>query len=70
MNRVATRGFHATAQRVLQYSGSVNLGDVILTNADGAEWSDSVDSGCNMIEKADPRIKQAQIQGCAGTQVE
>ncbi|EGC48789.1 conserved hypothetical protein [Histoplasma capsulatum var. duboisii H88] len=45
MNRVATRGFHATAQRVLQYSGSVNLGDVILTNADGAEWSDSVDRG-------------------------
>ncbi|EQL29134.1 hypothetical protein BDBG_03990 [Blastomyces gilchristii SLH14081] len=63
MNRVAARGLHATAQRVLQYSGSVNLGDVISTNADGAEWSDSVDSGCNMIEKADPRIKQAHIQG-------
>ncbi|EDN09781.1 hypothetical protein I7I51_02200 [Histoplasma capsulatum] len=38
MNRVAARGFHATAQRVLQYSGSVNLGDVISTNADGTEW--------------------------------
>lgn len=49
MNRVTVRGFQTTAQRAINYIGSVTLADVVDQN--GPEWGDPVNDACLDVEK-------------------
>ncbi|EEQ34988.1 conserved hypothetical protein [Microsporum canis CBS 113480] len=64
LNRIATKAFSTTAQRALQFLEPINVTDLVSANgSDGERWLQSVEVGCERIEKADPRITSAKIQG-------
>ncbi|KAK2752872.1 hypothetical protein FQN54_008025 [Arachnomyces sp. PD_36] len=63
MSRNITRGFQSTARTLIQFAGA-GLQDIAVSNGPaGNIWEGMTKRVCDAIEKADPRIKVANVQG-------
>ncbi|KAE8139208.1 hypothetical protein BDV38DRAFT_281373 [Aspergillus pseudotamarii] len=63
MSRNVVRGFQSASATLIRYAGSP-LEELVASNgSDGPTWSQATDTVCNAVERADPRVTVADIQG-------
>ncbi|OGM44086.1 hypothetical protein ABOM_007278 [Aspergillus bombycis] len=64
MSRNFVRGLQTTTRMLMQFVGGVTADDILVSNGvTGAAWEQSARRVTDTIEKADPRITVARIEG-------
>ncbi|KAL1979091.1 hypothetical protein VTN96DRAFT_7026 [Rasamsonia emersonii] len=64
MSRTFARGLQTTSRALVQFTGTVSPNDILASNGPaGGAWEAATKKVCDAIEKADPRISMANIQG-------
>ncbi|PYH89629.1 hypothetical protein BO71DRAFT_389267 [Aspergillus ellipticus CBS 707.79] len=62
MSRNVAGGFHSASRVLVQYTGTP-MGEIMTSNVvDGNEWKSSAITACELIENAEPRITQVELQ--------
>ncbi|KAE8157068.1 hypothetical protein BDV40DRAFT_305494 [Aspergillus tamarii] len=63
MSRNIARRFQTASSSMIHYLGTP-VDEILTSNGEsGSQWQSSTTTTCDLIEKAEPRITQAELQG-------